>query len=110
MGSRIDGRDDITHVLEFLLKPRQFIGVAVAQSCGEPGSQTDTRTFDEEFEFAQPARAGAVAELRGGLQHSTSAANCPIVRGPFGRRQQTLIASLTAPWAAATHARARLRS
>ena len=43
-------------------------------------------------------------------RHSTSAANCPLAAALSAADNMTVIASLTAPWPAATHARARLRS
>ncbi len=43
-------------------------------------------------------------------RHITSAANCPLPAARWAADSKTAIASLTAPWPAATHARARLSS
>ena len=53
--------------------------------------------------------ARTVTELGGGLQTDHFRRELPFGCSPFGRRQQTAIASLTAPWPATTHARARLQ-
>ena len=54
---RIDGGDEVAHLLEVLRYRSQFSSVTVAKGLGEPGSNANPRALDDRFELAQPARA-----------------------------------------------------
>ena len=111
MGGGIDGRDEIAHAARIPLTRRIIQRHRRRESGGEPRRKADTRPLDDRFELAQPRRAGAITELGGGLQAQHFCCESPSSSCSFGRRQHdSVIASLTAPCAAATHARARLRS
>ena len=107
----VEGRNEVAHALEFLRHRGQFSAVAVVQGRGEPGRQADAGPLDDRFQLAQPRRARMVAESA----WRTVSRSLPrrIARwfaAVSAADNNDAMASLTAPWLAATHAWASPRS
>ena len=110
MSGRIDRRHKVAHRLEILGHRGQFSRIPVTQCDGETCREADSWPLNDRFEFTQPGRAGAISELCGGLQADHFGRELPTSAAFSAADNKTVIASVTPPWLAATHARARLRS
>jgi hypothetical protein len=71
---RIQSRNQITHLREFLRHRSQFRPIASLQRSGEPGRNTNTRTFHDGCKLAQTVGARTLAELR--QPHVASRSRC----------------------------------